>query len=77
MTCASLTSRCPEKRELEILDMLFESQRKYFENNPSAADEYLSVGHMKPEPEINRSRLAAMTIVGNTLMSYDDCVTKR
>lgn len=72
-----LTSRRPEGDELKVLtDFLAHSQAN-FEKAETSAQELLKVGDFTPDPKIPPARLAAMTIVANTMLSYDECVMKR
>lgn len=73
----SLTSRSPTPRELEILNRLFQEQKTHFESVPESAREYLSIGDLPRNQELNAAEHAAMTVVVKSLLNFDECVTKR
>ena len=55
-----------------MLRALFDAQLARFRAAPEQATAYVgAVADTEP------ARHAAMTVVANTLMAYDDCVTKR
>lgn len=72
-----LTSRHPQAAELEILQQLLDERFRYFEAHPDAAEAYLSVGDTPRPSETPLPLLAAVATVANTLMSFDECVTRR
>ena len=50
---------------------------KTFEENPNQAQELLKVGDLAVDTKIPPVKLAAMAVVANTLLSFDECVMKR
>ncbi len=72
-----LTSRKPTARELEVLLALYESQREQFTKEPERARKYLSVGDQKPDEKLEPAVLAAVGVVANTLLNFDESVMKR
>ena len=72
-----LTSRRPEGDELKVLTDFLALSQKTFEENAMSAQELLKVGDIAASPKIPPAKLAAMTIVANTMLSYDECVMKR
>lgn len=72
-----LTSREPNAKEQQILTRLFQQQLSYFEQNLEAAEQYLKVGHSPRDPKQPAARLAALSVVVNTLFNFDECVMKR
>lgn len=72
-----LTSREPNAKEQQILTRLFQQQLSYFEQNLEAAEQYLKVGHSPRDPKQPAARLAAVSVVVNTLFNFDECVMKR
>ncbi len=73
----SLTSRHPTEVELDVLGELHTKQLRYFQADPKRAEEYLSVGDAAKDKLLDPARLAAFATVANTLMSFDDCITKQ
>lgn len=72
-----LTSRRITDKELELVRRLYDHQLKHFKNHPDKAKELLTVGDAKSSNDIPNDSLAAMAVVGNTLMNYHDCVMRR
>ena len=72
-----LTSRRPEADELQVLTGFLARTRQSFEEDLKSAQALLKVGDSAADPEIPPAQLAAMTVVANTMMSYDECVMKR
>lgn len=73
----TLTSRRPNASEHKILHVFYERQRARFVNHPDRADELLLVGDTPTDAELPKDQLAAMTMVANILMSFDETVMKR
>ena len=73
-----LTSRKPAPEEIQVIQSLLQQQYQLFAAEPASALEFLDVGHTKSDVDtIDATRLAAWTSVVCTLMSHDECVTKR
>jgi hypothetical protein len=73
----TLTSRRPSASEHKTLHVFYERQRARFANNPDRAGELLCVGDTPTNAELPKEQLAAMTMVANILMSFDEAVMKR
>ena len=72
-----LTSRVPTDREREILVRGFAEQLAYFQADPKRAEVFLKTGKAPVEKTLPAARIAAAAMVVNTLMNFDECVTKR
>ncbi len=72
-----LTSRVPTDREREILVRGFAEQLVYFQADPKRAEVFLKTGKAPVEKTLPAARIAAAAMVVNTLMNFDECVTKR
>jgi hypothetical protein len=72
-----LTSRRPEGKELAVLREFAATAQKTFEENPNEAQQLLKVGDLAADTKLPPARLAALAVVANTLLSYDECVMKR
>jgi len=72
-----LTSRRPSDREKQLLIGLYQDQLKVFQAEPAKAAAYLKTGDAAADKSISASRLAAMGVVANTLMNFDESVMKR
>ena len=72
-----LTSRAPTERETAILLRLYKDQQSRFTTTPANATALLTVGDSPRNDKLNPADHAATTVVIQTLMSFDECVTKR
>lgn len=70
-------SREPVSEEARILSALFAEQRDYYAENNKAARELLSIGHSKLEDSAQLAEFAAVTVLAQTLMNFDEAVVKR
>ena len=73
----ALTSREPDDRELDLLKQLYQEERTVFSETPARADSLLAVGEHPRDKDLPEDELAALTIVANTLVNYDEAVYKR
>ncbi len=72
-----LTSRRPEKEEVNLLEKFLEEQYKAFRSNPSEAEELLKVGQAPISGKEDPIELAAKTVVINTLMNFNESIFQR
>jgi hypothetical protein len=72
-----LTRRSASARELEVLSQLFQEQKSHFDAHPESVKSFLVVGDSPRDEGLNSTEHAAMTIVVNAIMNFDECVTKR
>jgi hypothetical protein len=72
-----LTSRTPSPSELETLTRLYYEQKRHFEAAVDDAKLFVAIGDSPRDEQLDAAKVAAMTVVMNTLMSFDECVTKR
>ncbi|MGY8770544.1 MAG: DUF1553 domain-containing protein [Pirellulales bacterium] len=72
-----LTSRKPNTPELELLRELYQSELTHFTNHPAEAKKYLENGEARVDAKLNSAVVAALAVVTNTVMNFDECVTKR
>ena len=73
----SLTGRTPQVQELQILASLFDEQLAEFKQQPEQSAKLLRVGDHRASNELDANELAAMTIVAEGLMTYDQTVMNR
>ena len=71
-----LTSRMPEKAELDALKDLYEEQVAEFEQDPASADKLVSVGVSPYRHDATIVQLAAMTVVASTVMNLDEAQSR-
>jgi len=69
--------RTPQPREQEILRQLYHEQLETFAANPEAADKYLAIGEHPRDAQLASEKVAALSVLVNTLMNYDEFVMKR
>lgn len=70
-------SRKPAEEEALILTALFDEQLDYFKENTAAAKELLSIGHSPMDSDHGIAESAAVTVLAQTLMNFDEAVVKR
>ena len=73
----ALTSREPDDRELALLKELYQEEQTAFSQAPAQADSLLTVGEHPRDTNLPADELAALTVVANTLINYDEAVYKR
>ncbi len=71
-----LTSRNPQKTELEILENLYEEQFKVFEKDGKKTKEWLSTGEYPVDKSLDKTKLATCAFVASTIMNFDEFVIK-
>jgi len=71
-----LLARPLSAKEKTIVKRTLAEMRSYYEKEPAAAKELLSIGESKPLDAIPAFQLAAMTMVANELMNLDEVLNK-
>jgi hypothetical protein len=72
-----LTARAPERKELALLNDLWQEQKQIFTKESARALQLISVGDRARDPKLNAVDLAAMTIVTQAILNLDATVWKR
>lgn len=70
-----LFRRLTDDERVIVLNTLEEMQA-YFDDQPEAAREFLTIGDSKPDQRIPATRLAACAMVANQLMNLDEVLNK-
>ena len=70
------TSRFPDENEIELLNELYQNQLRFYKKNRSEANKVLNVGQSKYNRLTSEDKLAAMTIVANTLLNLNESYYK-
>jgi hypothetical protein len=70
-------SRRPKAEEIDVLQDLFESQAKRFDDHPKEANELLAIGKMPVDKSLAPDKLAALTMVAHTILNHDETYMKR
>ncbi len=71
------TSRHPEPRELKILTELFKEQLEHFTANEDTAKALLKTGETPADNSLPPAKLAAATVLINTIMNLDESVRNK
>jgi len=71
-----VTLRPPDAFELEELASAFADFLSNYESHPEAAENILNVGPSQPDEALEKSKLAAWTMLANLLLNLDEVITK-
>ena len=74
---AKTLGRAPDAAEAEALKQLYGKAERGFGESPSEADDLLAVGEYGLPRRYDRTRLASLTVVANTLLNHDEIYTRR
>ena len=72
-----LTGISPNPKVIQLLEQHYTEQKEYFESSPKLAKELLNVGYAFVMNNISPAEVSAMTVVCNTIMSFDETIVKR
>ncbi len=72
-----LTSRTPSDQEVSVLTKLYQQNLTHFQATPEAALIYLKIGDKPRDESLDPVHCAALTIVANTLLNYDETMMQR
>ncbi len=72
-----VTSRLPNEKELDVLMDVYKREEDRYSQQSASAGQLLTVGEYQVDKGLPQSKLAAMTIVANTLLNLDEAYTKR
>jgi hypothetical protein len=70
------TARRPDAMELAELAEAYKDYLATYTKDADAAKKLIAVGESKPDPKLNPSELAALTMVGNVILNLDEILTK-
>jgi len=71
------TGVTPDERLLKTLREHYESAFKHFQENPLLADSLLAVGELPRDIRLDKTQAAAMTVVANSILNFDETYMKR
>jgi hypothetical protein len=71
------TSRRPIAKEMVVLRDLFNTEAEWFLEHKNAREELLAVGKYKIDKKLDKTKLAAMTMVTSTILNHDETYMKR
>jgi hypothetical protein len=72
-----VTGRRPKKEEIEVFGDLYDSQVTRFEQNTKDVDDLMAVGEYPLDPDLNKVKTAALTVVASTMINHDEAYMKR
>ncbi|SIT09788.1 Planctomycete cytochrome C [Zobellia uliginosa] len=72
-----LTGISPDKNTIQLLEEHYAKEKVRFENNPREAKKLLALGYTPVKMGQFPVEVAAMTVVCNTIMSFDETIMKR
>ena len=72
----TLTSRRPTNAEQQLLKAAFKEQQQLFQTRPEDVDPFLAIGDQRPDDKIDPTELAALTVVAEMVLNYEEAVTK-
>jgi hypothetical protein len=70
------TGRTANSEELRILGALAQTELAAYRAHPKETDELLHIGESTFDSKLNRSELAAWTMVASTILNLDEAITK-
>ncbi|QDU79784.1 Planctomycete cytochrome C [Polystyrenella longa] len=73
----SLTGRFPEEREIALLQQVYEEQLIEFTSQPERISQLLEQGDEPIDADVPQSEQAAMMVVAQLLLNYDEVVMRR
>ncbi len=68
----SITSRYPKPEEIEKLSLLYEEEKRNYQEQPETAERLLSVGDYYRNRDIPTTELAALTVVTSIILNLDE-----
>ena len=71
-----LLGRAPSDVELNVFLSGYRDYLQAFTDNPAAAEDFVSVGQSRPNPDLPVPELAACAAVASVLLNLDETVTK-
>jgi hypothetical protein len=72
-----VTGREPREKELLLLEDFYAEEMDKFKTSPEEREEYLQVGADAPDAGLDKTELAALTVVANSIMNTDEATTRR
>ena len=69
--------RRPSDRERDLMKLQYQSALEKFAADPDATEAILSLGDYPFDDQLDKVQTAALTLVSNTIMNFDEAYTKR
>ncbi len=72
-----LTGLTPNAKVIQLLEQHYEEQKVHFKDHPELAKKLLTIGYSPVKVGQSPTDVSAMTVVCNTIMSFDETIMKR
>lgn len=72
-----LCGRDAQSEEIDLLKQQYQYALSKYENDPQAATHLLGIGEFPIDPELDQIQTAALAMVANTMMNFDEAYMKR
>lgn len=72
-----LCSRKPTRKEMQLMSQQFKLAITKYQNQPEAADALLNIGEYPFDESLDKTKTAALAIVANSMMNFDEAYMKR
>lgn len=72
-----LCSRKPKDKEIQLMNQQYRLAITKYQNQPEAADALLAIGEYPFDESLNKAKTAALAIVANSMMNFDEAYMKR
>lgn len=72
-----LCGRLPNPKEAKLIKKQYQAALDKYQENPQAAEALLQVGEYPADSKLDKIQTAALTMVANTMMNFDEAYMKR
>ncbi len=72
-----LCSRKPTTKEIQLMNQQYQLAIAKYQNQPDAANALLAIGEYPFDKSLDKTRTAALAIVANSMMNFDEAYMKR
>ena len=72
-----LCSRKPTSKEMKLMNQQFQLAITKYQNQPDAAEALLAIGEYPFDESLDKTTTAALAIVANSMMNFDEAYMKR
>lgn len=72
----ALMARTLDNEEQEVVKTALDHHLKHYQENPDLIDPFLTVGESKPDASLDKTELAAWTLISSQIFNLDETLTK-
>ena len=72
-----LVGRAPDSKEMDVLNKLYDEQKKLYATDEAEASKLLAVGEKKADPSLSKADFAATTLMVDAIINYDEFIFER